>query len=87
MSIPRALPLCVLLTAALTLLASPAPAQLTLNESGFVVDQLSNDAAKQVELGIGPDTCVYYGSDEGLHDKSVIPLVFGTKPGQLADIE
>ncbi len=66
MSIPRALQFSVLLVAALTLVGSAAHAQLTLNESGFVVDQLSNDAAKQVELGIGPDTCLYYGSDEGL---------------------
>ena len=27
---------------------------------------LSDDFAKQVELGVGPDTCLYYGSGEGL---------------------
>jgi hypothetical protein len=27
------------------------------------------------------------GGDKGLRDKSGVPLVFGTEPGQLADIE
>jgi hypothetical protein len=45
---------------------SPAFAQLTMVESGFTVTTLANDVAKQVEIGVGPDTCIYYGSFEGL---------------------
>lgn len=43
-----------------------AHAQLTMVENGFLGTTLSNDFAKQVELGVGPDTCLYYGSNEGL---------------------
>ncbi|MEO7866609.1 MAG: FlgD immunoglobulin-like domain containing protein [Candidatus Eisenbacteria bacterium] len=66
MSILRIASLPALLAATLLLAAPPAHAQLTLYETGFVSSQLSNDSAKQVELGIGPDTCLYYGSYEGL---------------------
>jgi hypothetical protein len=48
------------------LVASSAPAQVTMVEPGFLATTLSGDFAKQVELGVGPDTCLYYGSSEGL---------------------
>jgi hypothetical protein len=35
-------------------------------ESCFNVSTLSGDFAKQIELGVGPDTCLYYGSFDGL---------------------
>jgi hypothetical protein len=37
-----------------------------INEPGFLGTTLSFDFAKQVEIGVGPDTCLYYGSFEGL---------------------
>jgi hypothetical protein len=51
---------------ALALTSSIAPAQLTMVEPGFLGTTLSGDFAKQIELGVGPDTCLYYGSDVGL---------------------
>lgn len=52
--------------AALLLWAGAASAQLVVVESGFLGTTLSNDFSKQVEIGVGPDTCLYYGSFEGL---------------------
>ncbi len=46
--------------------AAPAHAQMTMNESGFTCVLLSEDVAKQCEIGTGPDTCLYYGSFDGL---------------------
>jgi hypothetical protein len=58
----------ILATAVLAVnaMASPASAQLTLNESGFISAQLAGDFSKQIELGVGPDSCLYYGSFDGL---------------------
>jgi len=66
MSILRHLLLPAVLATTLLPSASPARAQVTLNESGFSCVRLSGDYSKQVELGVGPDTCLYYGSPEGL---------------------
>ena len=52
--------------AALAAFAPPAHAQMTMVESGFVCILLNGDFAKQIEVGVGPDTCIYYGSDDGL---------------------
>lgn len=57
---------CALLLLALPLGSGPADAQLTIVESGFLGATLSQDLTKQVELGVGADTCLYYGSFEGL---------------------
>lgn len=56
------------LFAALALVAgaSTTRAQVTLVESGFTCVLLSDDLAKQIEIGVGPDTCLYYGSFDGL---------------------
>ena len=54
------------LGAALLCGPTAARAQLTMVEPGFRDSTLSLDFAKQVELGIGPDTCLYYGSNAGL---------------------
>ncbi len=43
-----------------------ASAQLTMVEAGFTATTLSGDFSKQIEIGVGPDTCIYYGSFEGL---------------------
>lgn len=43
-----------------------AHAQLTMVENCFNVTTLSGDFARQIELGVGPDTCLYYGSFDGL---------------------
>lgn len=52
---------------ALALLLTAATAHaLSIVESGFLGTTLSNDLAKQVEVGVGPDTCLYYGSLDGL---------------------
>ena len=48
------------------LVPAPAGAQLTMVEPGFGVTPLSGDFSKQIELGIGPDTCLYYGTFDGL---------------------
>ena len=60
--------LCAGLAGAFALaFAPPAHAQkMTMVESGFVCILLNGDFAKQIEVGIGPDTCIYYGSDDGL---------------------
>lgn len=55
-----------ILAAALPLCFGTASAQLTLVESGFLGTTLSQDLTKQVEIGFGGDTCLYYGSFEGL---------------------
>ena len=55
-----ALLLCLFLPAA------DARAQVTMVESGFVCILLNSDTAKQIEIGVGPDTCLYYGSFDGL---------------------
>lgn len=64
------LPLAASAALAVVLTSSPARAQLTMVESGFISAHLSDDFAKQIELGVGPgggsDTCLYYGSFEGL---------------------
>ena len=52
--------------AAFPLTFGTAFAQLTIVETGFVGAGLSNDLAKQIEIGVGPDTCLYYGSFDGL---------------------
>jgi hypothetical protein len=61
---------CLTLTAAaagLLVSSSPTHAQLSVTESGFLGTTISNDFSKQVEVGMGPDTCLYYGSDDGLN--------------------
>ena len=58
--------LAVLPLSLVLLSTSPARAQLTLVESGYSSTTLSGDFAKQVEVGVGPDTCLYYGSFDGL---------------------
>lgn len=55
-----------ILATALTLCSGAAFAQLTVVQSGFLGTTLSFDLAKQVEIGFGADTCLYYGSFEGL---------------------
>ncbi|MEO6463373.1 MAG: FlgD immunoglobulin-like domain containing protein [Candidatus Eisenbacteria bacterium] len=59
--LPAALSLFALLP-----LSSPARAQLTLVESGYTSTLLAGDYSKQIELGVGPDTCLYYGTPDGL---------------------
>ncbi len=49
-------------------------------EPGFLGTTLSSDFAKQVEIGVGPDTCLYYGSNAGLK-KRCAPL----DPGVICD--
>jgi len=65
---PRCRCLTLAATAAVTLLlsSSAALAQLTMVQNGFLGTTLSGDFAKQVEIGVGPDTCLYYGSFDGL---------------------
>src|SRR5512132_1833162 len=55
----------LLVTLAL-LLPRLAGAQATMVESGFICVLLSDDLAKQAEIGTGADTCLYYGSNDGL---------------------
>jgi hypothetical protein len=43
-----------------------AHAQLTMVESGFLGTTLSGDLGKQIEVGVGGDTCLYYGTFDGL---------------------
>ena len=69
MSIRRHMPLAALLAAGVLMFAATANAQLTLVEPGFLGTTLSNDLAKQIEVGVGPDTCLYYGSNEGLRQR------------------
>lgn len=61
---PRAaaIALCALFLAA----SAPARAQLTMVEPGFLGTTLAGDLSKQIELGVGPDTCLYYGTFDGL---------------------
>lgn len=57
----------ILLAAGACLAAGTARAQMTMVESGFTCVLLSNDVAKQCEIGAGgADTCLYYGSFDGL---------------------
>ena len=58
----------ILIAAGALLAAGVARAQMTMNESGFVCVLLSEDVAKQCEIGTGAggDTCLYYGSFDGL---------------------
>lgn len=65
MSGPAYISRASLLAAMLLVSVQPARAQVTIHESGFSWNLLSNVSAKQVELGIGPDSCLYYGSDDG----------------------
>jgi hypothetical protein len=65
MSTPR-FAVAALLAGVCLLPATRAGAQLVLVEQGFTASTLSGDFAKQVEIGVGPDTCLYYGSNEGL---------------------
>lgn len=53
---------------ALPLTFGTAFAQLTIVEPGFLGTTLSNDLGKQVEIGSGGglDTCLYFGSSDGL---------------------
>lgn len=49
--------------------ATPVRAQMTMVESGFICVHLADDVAKQCEIAGGtgsPDTCLYYGSFDGL---------------------
>jgi hypothetical protein len=62
----RVLLAALLLAPALPLAFGTASAQLTIVESGFLGTTLSQDLTKQVEIGFGADTCLYYGSFEGL---------------------
>jgi len=57
-----------LIAAAACFAPAPARAQMTMVESGFTIQQLSDDLAKQAEIGSGAggDTCLYYGSFDGL---------------------
>ncbi len=65
----------------LTLLShTPARAQLTIVESGFTGSMLAGDFSKQIEVGVGPDTCLYYGSFEGLKRKCGL-----ADPGTICD--
>jgi hypothetical protein len=41
-------------------------AQLTIHEPGFLGTTISNDMCKQIEMGVGPDTCIYFGTGDGL---------------------
>ena len=66
MNIPRRPWLAAIAVSCFLFGASPARAQMTMVESGFVCILLNGDFAKQIEVGVGPDTCVYYGSNEGL---------------------
>lgn len=50
----------------LLLVAPVARAQVTFNETGFGYSTLLGDFAKQVEIGVGPDTCLYIGTLNGL---------------------
>lgn len=50
----------------LLLVPTSTRAQMTMVEPGFVCVLLNGDLSKQVELGVGPDTCLYYGSPDGL---------------------
>lgn len=58
--------LCIFL--ALACLAHPAisSAQITMVEAGFTTTTLGGDTSKQIEIGVGPDSCIYYGSFSGL---------------------
>ena len=58
--------LCLFLGLGLLATARPARAQMTMVETGFVCILINGDFAKQVEIGVGPDTCIYYGSNDGL---------------------
>ncbi len=77
MSIRRHLSLAALVAALLPMLAVAAHAQLTMVESGCQGTTLSADFGKQVEVGVGPDTCLYYGSFEGLRRRCA-PFDAGT---------
>jgi hypothetical protein len=66
MPLRRYLAFALLAVTAPLLLCSVALAQLTMVESGFLGTTLSDDFSKQVEMGVGPDTCLYYGSFDGL---------------------
>ncbi len=60
--------LALTLIAAACFVPASARAQMTMVESGFTCVQLSDDLAKQAEIGNGAsgDTCLYYGSFDGL---------------------
>jgi flagellar hook capping protein FlgD len=65
MSFHRNLTLAAAAAAGLLLSVSPAHAQLSMVESGFLGTTINNDLSKQVQVGMG-DTCLYYGSNDGL---------------------
>jgi hypothetical protein len=51
----------------ITAMALPFAAHaLTLNEAGFVATTINGAMSKQLELGVGSDTCLYIGTEEGL---------------------
>lgn len=58
--------ICLFLILACLGLPAIASAQLTMVEAGFTTSTLGGDFAKQIEIGVGPDTCIYYGSFSGL---------------------
>lgn len=60
------------LLAAAVLLPAAALAQMVMNEGGFSCVQLTGDFAKQAEIGVGPDTCLYYGSFDGLKRRCAV---------------
>lgn len=62
----RGIAVAALVTFAAVASVAPARAQITLNEANFSARQLTGDFSKQIELGIGPDSCLYYGSFDGL---------------------
>ena len=58
----------LLVTAAVAVtlaLALPARADLTVLDSAYVSTQLGGDFSKQIELGVGSDTCLYYSDFTG----------------------
>lgn len=63
---PRRARLAFLALVALVLAPAAPGAEITMVESGFLATTLSGDTSKQIELGVGPDTCLYYGTFDGL---------------------
>lgn len=66
MPLTRRVPSIFIAVLVLAALAPRAQAQLTLTEPGFIGAQLAGDFSKQIELSVGPDSCLYYGSFDGL---------------------
>ncbi len=66
MSVRRSRLVAALLSVLLALAPRVSHAQVTFNETGFQYTTISGEYSKQVEIGVGPDTCLYLGTFDGL---------------------